>query len=132
MRPLNFQILPLAERRTIIEAEIKEIEGKAVNSKNNTKLQRRKKELKALDNPDVVDDTISEHDSNTSNASVSHVSASGVSASNVSASNVSANNVTTISEREFIEFLDDFEIANYNKMQYLKARYLELQSLSKF
>ena len=66
MRPTNFKTLPAAEKRTIIEAEIKEIEGKANNGRNTKKLQRKKAELNALKNPDVnVDDddndTMSEH-----------------------------------------------------------------------
>ena len=42
MRPTNFQTLPVEEQRTLIEAEIKEIEGKASNRRNTKKLQRKK------------------------------------------------------------------------------------------
>ena len=128
MRATNVQTLPVEERRTIIEAEIKEIEGRASNSRNKKKLQRKKVELKAFDNPEAVnfdvDDTMSEHGRIVSNRS----NTSNESKSNASECNVSVSNVSNVSEREF---LDDSEVANYNKIQYLKARYLHLQSQSK-
>ena len=130
MRPTNFKTLPVEEKRAIIEAEIKEIESKANNGRNAKKIQRKKAELNALENPDVVvdvDDTMSEHGSIVSD--VSHESYSR-NTSNESESNVS--NVINKSEIEFIESLDDPEVSNYNKVQYLKARYLHLQSQSKF
>ena len=130
MRPTNFKTLPVEEKRAIIEAEIKEIESKANNGRNAKKIQRKKAELNALENPDVVvdvDDTMSEHGSIVSD--VSHESYSR-NTSNESESNVS--NVINASEIEFIESLDDPEVSNYNKVQYLKARYLHLQSQSKF
>ena len=46
----------MAEKRTIIEDEIKEIESKANNGRNAKKIQRKKAELNALENPDVVVD----------------------------------------------------------------------------
>ena len=70
---------------------------------------------------------MSEHGSIVSD--VSHESYSR-NTSNESESNVS--NVINASEIEFIELLDDPEVANYNKVQYLKARYLHLRSQSKF
>ena len=130
MRPTNFKTLPVEEKRAIIEAEIKEIESKANNGRNAKKIQRKKAELNALENPDVVvdvDDTMSEHGSIVSD--VSHESYSR-NTSNESESNVS--NVINKSEIEFIQSLDDPEVSNYNKVQYLKARYLHLQSQSKF
>ena len=130
MRPTNFKTLPVEEKRAIIEAEIKEIESKANNGRNAKKIQRKKAELNAIENPDVVvdvDDTMSEHGSIVSD--VSHESYSR-NTSNESESNVS--NVINKSEIEFIESLDDPEVSNYNKVQYLKARYLHLQSQSKF
>ena len=130
MRPTNFKTLPVEEKRAIIEAEIKEIESKANNGRNAKKIQRKKAELNALENPDVVvdvDDTMSEHGSIVSD--VSHESYSR-NTSNESESNVS--NAINASEVEFIGFLDDPEVSNYNKVQYLKARYLHLQSQSKF
>ena len=132
MRPTNFKTLPVEEKRAIIEAEIKEIESKANNGRNAKKIQRKKAELNALENPDVVvdvddDDTMSEHGSIVSD--VSHESYSR-NTSNESESNVS--NVINASEIEFIESLDDPEVSNYNKVQYLKARYLHLRSQSKF
>ena len=131
MRPTNFKTLPVEEKRAIIEAEIKEIESKANNGRNAKQLQRKKAELNALENPDVVvdvddDDTMSEHGSIVSD--VSHESYSR-NTSNESESNAS---VINLSEIEFLEFLDDLEVPNYNKIQYLKARYLHLQSQSKF
>ena len=129
MRPTNFKTLPVEEKRAIIEAEIKEIESKANNGRNSKKIQRKKAELNALENPDVVvdvDDTMSEHGSIVSD--VSHESYSR-NTSNESESNAS---VINLSEIEFLEFLDDPEVSNYNKVQYLKARYLHLQSQSKF
>ena len=130
MRPTNFKTLPVEEKRAIIEAEIKEIESKANNSRNAKKIQRKKAELNALENPDVVvdvdDDTMSEHGSIVSD--VSHESYSR-NTSNESESNAS---VINASEIEFLEFLDDPEVSYYNKIQYLKARYLHLQSQSKF
>ena len=129
MRPTNFKTLPVEEKRTIIEAEIKEIEGKASNGRNAKKIQRKKAELNALENPDVDvddDDTMSEHSSIVSNRSHESYSRN---TSNESESNAS---VLNASEIEFLELLDDPEVANYNKIQYLKARYLHLQSQSKF
>ena len=131
MRPKNFKTLPVKEKRTIIEAEIKEIESKANNGRNAKKIQRKKAELNALENPDVVvdvddDDTMSEHGSIVSD--VSHESYP----SNTSSERTKTSNVINASEIEFIEFLDDPEVSNYNKIQYLKTRYLHLQSQSKF
>ena len=100
MRPTNFKTLPMEEKRAIIEAEIKEIESKANNGRNEKKIQRKKAELNALENPDVVvdvDDTMSEHGSIVSD--VSHESYSR-NTSNESESNVS--NVINKSEIEFI------------------------------
>ena len=42
MRPTNFKTLPVEEKRTIIEAEIKDIEGKANNGRNTKKYSARK------------------------------------------------------------------------------------------
>ena len=129
MRPTNFKTLPVEEKRAIIEAEIKEIESKANNGRNAKKIQRKKAELNALENPDVVvdvDDTMSEHGSIVSD--VSHESYP----SNTSSERTNTSNVINASEIEFIEFLDDPEVSNYNKVQYLKARYLHLRSQSKF
>ena len=124
----------MAEKRTIIEAEIKEIESKANNGRNAKKIQRKKAELNALENPDVVvdvddDDTMSEHGSIVSDVSNrSHESYP----SNTSSERTNTSNVINASEIEFIESLDDPEVSNYNKVQYLKARHLHLQSQSKF
>ena len=117
MRPTNFKTLPVEEKRAIIEAEIKEIESKANNGRNAKKIQRKKAELNALENPNVVvdvddDDTMSEHGSIVSD--VSHESYSR-NTSNESESNAS---VINDSEIEFLEFLDDPEVSNYNKVQY--------------
>jgi hypothetical protein len=40
-------------------------------------------------------------------------------------------NQSTGSTKEFILTLDDPEVANYNKIQFLKARYINLQTQSK-
>ena len=134
MRPTNFKTLPVEEKRAIIEAEIKEIESKANNGRNAKKIQRKKAELNALENPDVVvdvddDDTMSEHGSIVSDVSNrSHESYP----SNTSSERTNTSNVINASEIEFIKLLDDPEVSNYNKVQYLKARYLHLQSQSKF
>ena len=77
---------------------------------------------------------VSGHGSNTSGSSKSNVSEHGSRAhsSNVHSSDVSdvIVNVST-GLAVFNEFLDDPEIANYNKIEYFKERYLYLQN-SKF
>ena len=97
MRPTNFKTLPMEEKRAIIEAEIKEIESKANNGRNAKKIQRKKAELNALENPDVVvdvDDTMSEHGSIVSDVSYESYP------SNTSSERTNTSNVINASEIE--------------------------------
>ena len=106
--------------------EIKEIEN---NGRNSKKIKRRKAEYKVLDYSEAVnvdvDYNMSEHSSIVSNRS--NMSNRSNVSNNSNVSNVC--NASNVSEREF---LDDPELANYNNIQYLKARYLHLQSRNKF
>ena len=160
-RPANFDDLPVEERTRIIQDEITKIEeGKSHNTHTVKRIRNRCLEIHNLLNPDVASLSYSqsEHESNVSGSSKSNVSGS-KSMSNVSehGSNVSGHGSNTrgsiksnVSEHgnssnvhssdvivnstgfnDFNEFLDDPEIANYNKIEYFKERYLYLQN-SKF
>ena len=148
-RPANFNDLPVEERTMIIQEEITKIEqGKSHNTHTMKRIRNRRLEIHNLMNPDVeaLSYSQSEHESNVSGSSKSK-STSNVSehGSNVSGhgSNVSGHgsNVSDVSSdlnvntspgfKIFIEYMDDPEVSNYNKIDYFKERYLYLQN-SKF
>ena len=148
-RPANFNDLPVEERTMIIQEEITKIEqGKSHNTHTMKRIRNRRLEIHNLMNPDVeaLSYSQSEHESNGSESSKSK-STSNVSehGSNVSGhgSNVSGHgsNVSDVSSdlnvntspgfKIFIEYMDDPEVSNYNKIDYFKERYLYLQN-SKF
>jgi len=148
-RPANFNDLPVEERTRIIQEEITKIEqGKSHNTHTMKRIRNRRLEIHNLMNPDVeaLSYSQSEHESNGSESSKSK-STSNVSehGSNVSGhgSNVSGHgsNVSDVSSdlnvntspgfKIFIEYMDDPEVSNYNKIDYFKERYLYLQN-SKF
>ena len=144
-RPENFNTLTVEERTQIIQEEIQKIEnGKTHNAHTVKRLRNRRLEIHNILNPDsAIVYSQSEHGSNVSehgdnvgeqginvsehgdNFGKSNVSEHG---SNVS-SDVSVNATTGMTD--FNEFLNDPEIANYNKIEYFKERYLYLQK-SKF
>ena len=158
-RPANFNDLPVEERTRIIQEEITKIEeGKSHNTHTMKRIRNRRLEIHNLMNPDVEalsysESNVSEHESNVSGSSksksTSNVSEHGSNVSghgsntrgsiksNVSehgnSSNVHSSDVIVNSTgfNDFNEFLDDPEIANYNKIEYFKERYLYLQN-SKF
>ena len=148
-RPANFNDLPVEERTMIIQEEITKIEqGKSHNTHTMKRIRNRRLEIHNLMNPDVeaLSYSQSEHESNGSESSKSK-STSNVSehGSNVSGhgSNVSGHgsNVSDVSSdlnvntspgfKIFIEYMDDPEVSNYNKIDYFKERYIYLQN-SKF
>ena len=148
-RPANFNDLPVEERTRIIQEEITKIEqGKSHNTHTMKRIRNRRLEIHNLMNPDVeaLSYSQSEYESNVSGSSKSK-STSNVSehGSNVSGhgSNVSGHgsNVSDVSSdlnvntspgfKIFIEYMDDPEVSNYNKIDYFKERYLYLQN-SKF
>ena len=128
MRPENFSNLPVEERRTIIQAEITKIEkGNTHNTITSRRLRKKKAELANLDNPEALSissvSTVSGEPSNIDESS------------NVDNDDEQSNgesNQSTGSTKEFILTLDDPEVANYNKIQFLKARYINLQTQSKY
>jgi hypothetical protein len=127
MRPENFSNLPVEERRTIIQAEITKIEkGNTHNTITSRRLRKKKAELANLDNPEAV---------SVSNASTVSSEPSNIDeSSNVDNDDEQSNgesNQSSGSTKEFILTLDDPEVANYNKIQFLKARYINLQTQSK-
>ena len=155
-RPANFNDLPVEERTMIIQEEITKIEqGKSHNTHTMKRIRNRRLEIHNLMNPDVeaLSYSQSEHESNGSESSksksTSNVSEHGSNVSghgsNVSGhgSNVSGHgsNVSDVSSdlnvntspgfKIFIEYMDDPEVSNYNKIDYFKERYLYLQN-SKF
>ena len=155
-RPANFNDLPVEERTRIIQEEITKIEqGKSHNTHTMKRIRNRRLEIHNLMNPDVeaLSYSQSEHESNVSGSSksksTSNVSEHGSNVSghgsNVSGhgSNVSGHgsNVSDVSSdlnvntspgfKIFIEYMDDPEVSNYNKIDYFKERYLYLQN-SKF
>jgi hypothetical protein len=127
MRPENFSNLPVEERRTIIQAEITKIEkGNTHNTITSRRLRKKKAELANLDNPEALSissvSTVSGEPSNIDESS------------NVDNDDEQSNgesNQSSGSTKEFILTLDDPEVANYNKIQFLKARYINLQTQSK-
>ena len=127
MRPENFSNLPVEERRTIIQAEITKIEkGNTHNTITSRRLRKKKAELANLDNPEALSissvSTVSGEPSNVDESS------------NVDNDDEQSNgesNQSTGSTKEFILTLDDPEVANYNKIQFLKTRYINLQTQSK-
>ena len=156
-RPENFDDLPVEERTRIIQDEITKIEeGKTHNASTVKRIRNRRLEIHNLLNPDVAELSYSqsEHESNGSGSSksksTSNVSEHGSNVSghgsntrgsiksNVSehgnSSNVHSSDVIVNSTgfNDFNEFLDDPEIANYNKIEYFKERYLYLQNSKHF
>ena len=156
-RPANFNDLPVEERTMIIQEEITKIEqGKSHNTHTMKRIRNRRLEIHNLMNPDVeaLSYSQSEHESNVSGSSksksTSNVSEHGSNVSghgsntrgsiksNVSehgnSSNVHSSDVIVNSTgfNDFNEFLDDPEIANYNKIEYFKERYLYLQNSKHF
>ena len=155
-RQANFNDLPVEEKTKIIQEEITKIEeGKTHNASTVKRIRNRRLEIHNLLNPDEQI-SYSEHESNGSGSSKSNVSGSSKSTSNVSehgsnvsghgsqahssgvssrvhSSDVSSDVIVNVSTgfNDFNEFLDDPEIANYNKIEYFKDRYLYLQN-SKF
>ena len=127
MRPENFSNLPVEERRTIIQAEITKIEkGNTHNTITSRRLRKKKAELANLDNPEAL----SISSASTVSGEPSNIDES----SNVDNDDEQSNgesNQSSGSTKEFILTLDDPEVANYNKLQFLKARYINLQTQSK-
>ena len=160
--PANFNDLPVEERTRIIQEEITKIEeGRSHNTHTMKRIRNRRLEIHNLMNPDVEalsysESNVSEHESNVSehgsskSSHRSNVSEHGSSMSshrsNVSGhgSNVSGHgsNVSDVSSdlnvntstgfKVFIEYMDDPEVPNYNKIDYFKERYLYLQNSKHF
>ena len=145
-RPANFNDLPVEERTMIIQEEITKIEqGKSHNTHTMKRIRNRRLEIHNLMNPDVEalsysESNVSEHESNVSehgSSKSSHKSNVSEHGSRAHSSNVHSSDVSDVIVNVstglavFNEFLDDPEIANYNKIEYFKERYLYLQN-SKF
>ena len=154
--PVEERTMIIQEEITKIE------QGKSHNTHTMKRIRNRRLEIHNLMNPDVeaLSYSQSEHESNgsessksksTSNVSEhgSNVSGHGSntggsikSTSNVSehgnSSNVHSSDVSDVIVNVstglavFNEFLDDPEIANYNKIEYFKERYLYLQNSKHF